>query len=326
MSSALSLRRGPGRSAGLSRCFPRAVSVVCLVGVWFLLPIAAVVLCLIVGGLAVFEAWRMSSWTPTVIVGVAFALLGVPLGALAGFGIAQTGVLMMVAATVVAGLHGGVAGPRRIPLIAAAATLATVGMFSAWVLPETAAPALMLLGATIGLFATTADNRAGMGVGAVAIVIGSWLQLAVWNVEWLEAYLALPALAALYAGSRWHRSGVSSWIAYAPTIALFGAVAAFDRFDGGSAWHAVIAGGVGVLAVLAGGWYRLVGPLLTGTALVAAVTIYESLGPGSRVPTWGWLALGGAVLLGAAVYMERAETTPLEQGQRVLAVLTTRFS
>ncbi len=152
------------------------------------------------------------------------------------------------------------------------------------------------------------------------------MQLAVWDVMWLEAYLALPALAALWAGSIWHRNGLTSWVAYAPTIAIFGLVAAVDRFDGGSAWHAVIAGGVGVLAVLAGGWWRLAGPLITGTALISAVAIFESLGPGSRVPTWGWLALGGAVLLAAAVQMERSETTPLEQGQRVIEVLATRFS
>jgi hypothetical protein len=88
----------------------------------------------------------------------------------------------------------------------------------------------------------------------------------------------------------------------------------------------VIAGGVGVLAVIAGGAWRLVGPLVTGTGLLVIVVGYESLGPAALVPTWAWLAIGGTVLLASAIVLERRETSPLETGQHVLAVLETRFS
>ena len=190
----------------------------------------------------------------------------------------------------------------------------------------TLATALLLAGGAVLLFG--AANRAGsiVGAGGVLVIAGTWLHLALWEVTWLEAYLALPALVALWAGTQWHRDGVSSWIAFAPTIGLFGFIALADRFNGGSAWHAVIAAAVGVAAVIAGAGQRLVGPLITGTVLVAVASIHESLGPGSRVPTWGWLAIGGAVLLAAAVHLERRDTTPLEQGQRIIEILSTRFS
>ena len=88
----------------------------------------------------------------------------------------------------------------------------------------------------------------------------------------------------------------------------------------------MIAGTVGVLAVLGGGYRRLVGPLVTGSAVLAIVVGYESLGPAALVPTWAWLATGGTVLLAAGVAMERSDTTPLEQGQQIRNVIATQFS
>jgi hypothetical protein len=307
--------------------FPtRLVSLLSLSAMWLLEPIAAIVLALVVGALAAFDAWRTQRWTPTIITGIAVGLAGLPLGELIGFSVPETGVMLTAAAMVIVGLQIVLPQRLELPLGALALTLCIVGLGAASATVVMLAPALMLVGGAVVLFGAATNCPPIIGAGALTVTAGTWMQLAVWDVMWLEAYLALPALAALWAGSIWHRNGLTSWVAYAPTIAIFGLVAAVDRFEGGSAWHAVIAGGVGVLAVLAGGWWRLAGPLITGTALISAVAIFESLGPGSRVPTWGWLALGGAVLLTAAVQMERSETTPLEQGQRVIEVLATRFS
>ncbi len=44
------------------------------------------------------------------------------------------------------------------------------------------------------------------------------------------------------------------------------------------------------------------------------------------VPTWGWLGLGGITLIAAGVTMERAESTPLDTGRRVVDVVDERFS
>jgi hypothetical protein len=83
---------------------------------------------------------------------------------------------------------------------------------------------------------------------------------------------------------------------------------------------------VGVAAVVAGGGRRLAGPLFLGTTLLVAVTAYESLGALAGVPTWSWLALGGAVLVGAGVALERGDTSPVEAGRRVVDVVAERFS
>jgi hypothetical protein len=118
---------------------------------------------------------------------------------------------------------------------------------------------------------------------------------------------------------------VSSWVAYGPAIALLGAAALLERIQQGSPWHALVAGGVGVLAVFAGGWRRLAAPLLLGTALVVATAGYESLDITRGVPTWAWLALGGASLLAAGVVMERREVGPIETGRRLVDVIHERF-
>ena len=53
---------------------------------------------------------------------------------------------------------------------------------------------------------------------------------------------------------------LSSWTAYGPAVALLGGAALAERLDGGPAWHALVAGAVGVAAVAVGGWRRLAGP------------------------------------------------------------------
>jgi hypothetical protein len=116
-------------------------------------------------------------------------------------------------------------------------------------------------------------------------------------------------------------------VAYTPALALLGGAALVERIAGGGGVHALVAGAVGLAGVVAGGGRRLAGPLVTGTALLVAVTAHESLGTLATVPTWGWLAAGGSVLLAAGVALERrGGEGPVEAGRRLVDVVAERFS
>jgi hypothetical protein len=98
-----------------------------------------------------------------------------------------------------------------------------------------------------------------------------------------------------------------------------------ERIGGGSGWHSLFAGCVGVLAVAAGGWRRALAPLLLGTATLVAVVMREALDSGAGVPTWAWLAAGGTALIAAAVAMERNDLSPVEAGRRIVDVVGAHF-
>ncbi len=179
--------------------------------------------------------------------------------------------------------------------------------------------------------------------GGIVATIGVWFVLDAASVMSTEAYAAPVALQLLIAGARARHVRVdevvgeytsddqapapipSSWVAYGPALALLGASACIERISGGAGWHAVVAGAVGVVAVAVGGWRRLAAPLFIGTGLLVAVTVYESLGAAAGVPTWMWLALGGAFLLAAGITLERSATGPIDAGRRLVDVVATRF-
>jgi len=145
-----------------------------------------------------------------------------------------------------------------------------------------------------------------------------------------ELYVAPVAVHLLIAGAilRAANAGVrrpSSWIAYGPAIAMLAGSALAERIAGGSAWHSVFAGAVGVAAVATGGWRRSAAPLLLGTATLIAVVLRETLDSSAGVPTWAWLAAGGTALIVAAIAMERTDVSPIEAGRRVVDVLSANF-
>ena len=258
--------------------------------------------------------------------GAALGLAGLPITSVLGFGTGMAGAVLTVAGFVTVGI--ALVTPRPVELALGVAALVTTVLGLLLALDDVAAFAVALMAASASvLFVAAALRDMLVGVaGYAALAVGVALQLAVWDVTWLEAYLVLPAMAALYVGYHFHRTGVSSWSTFAPTIALLSYVSIADRLGGGSAWHAVIAGAIGVVAIIAGGYRKLAGPLVTGTIVLAIVVGYESLGPAALVPTWAWLAAGGTVLLAAGVAMERSDTSPLERGQQIREVIATQFT
>jgi len=164
-------------------------------------------------------------------------------------------------------------------------------------------------------------------LGGGLVTVGTWLHLVDHHVHVTEPYLVPVSVALLVAGWQGRRNApISSWVAYGPAVALVGGSALVERLAGGGAAHALVAGMVGLAAVIIGGRQRLIAPLLIGTGLLVGVTVYESLAVTAGVPTWAWLALGGVTLVGVGIGMERAETGPLESGRRVVDVVSEQFS
>ena len=260
-------------------------------------------------------------------IAVQFLVVHVAQGA--GLDAGQPGVALCVAAVVWGGLAALVEEERwQQPFLVAAGAGAVLGIIGASIDPRSMASATIVTGGLLvaaGLASRVAVVAHLGGLVTTAGIAGHLLQSDVVASEAYVAPVALQLVVAGWAARRRHADDVSSWVAYAPAIALLGGSALAERISGGAGWHALVAGGVGVLAVAAGGWQRLAAPLFLGTALVVATTGHESLGAVAGVPTWGWLALGGTLLLGAGVAMERSDTSPVEAGRRVVDLVSERF-
>jgi hypothetical protein len=215
--------------------------------------------------------------------------------------------------------------PRRWapPALATALVLLAVGTSLAAIDLGSLGTALLIGGGLILGGGLLERRSAVAATGAALLVAGIEAHLAAGHVGLVEAYLA-PVAALLLVLGHWARG--SSWVSDAPAVGLLGGAALLERLLGGGGEHAVLAGAVGVLAVAAGGWGRRSAPLLLGTGVLALLTVTETLAWTAGVPTWAWLAVAGSLLLAAGVGLERAGTSPLEAGQRVVDVLSTRFS
>jgi len=246
---------------------------------------------------------------------------------LAGLGVGVAGLALCVAAAVWLGLSMLTPAPWHQPLQLAALVSGAFGVLAATAQPDTLGPALIILGfLAIGqglLFAKAEIAH----IGGVVATLGIWLTLATNQVLAAEAYALPVALQLLVAGivSRQNGRTTNSWVAYGPAIGLLAAAGMAERLDGGDAWHAVFAGTVGVIAVVVGGSRRLAAPLLLGTATLVAIVAHESFDTAAGIPTWAWLATGGATLIGSAVLMERNDLGPIEAGRRVVDVVAAHF-
>jgi hypothetical protein len=189
-------------------------------------------------------------------------------------------------------------------------------------------PALIVIGALALALGLVIEHDLIAHIGGAAGTLGIWVVLASSHVQSTEFYLAPVGVQLVIAGIALRADSTrrpSSWVAYGPAIALLAGSGLAERIGGGSGWHSLFAGGVGVLAVAAGGWRRAMAPLLLGTATLVAVVGREALDSGAGVPTWAWLAAGGTALIGAAVAMERNDLSPVEAGRRIVDVVGAHF-
>lgn len=278
----------------------------------------------LVAALCALDAWRLDE--PVVTLGLVGALpvLAAATGQTAGLSSPRIGVGLALAAVVAGGITSLLPMRWRLPVGMSVGTLAALGLALAAGEPLALADALLVVGGAVAV-AGTALRRPDVAVtGGVAVTLGTWGRLLEADVSVSEPYLVPVAALLLIAG--WgSRHTAGSWVTTGPAIALLGGAALSERLAGGSGGHALLAGAVGVAAVTAGGTWRLAAPLVLGTGVLVALAVHESLGVTASVPTWAWLALGGAILLGAGVLLERAQLGPLESGRRLVDVVQERF-
>jgi hypothetical protein len=320
---AVQLERGGRRLADVTRL----ALLVPIAGALSLSPAQGVPVLLAAAVLYAADAVRLGR--PEVGIGAALAVQGLVAQVALGAGITgpAVGLALCVAAVVWTGLAVVVDDEWRPPFLVAAGAGLAFGLCVASADPATFANALLIAGG-LAIGAGVAGRRDGVAhAGGLLCTAGLWAHLAQGGVVPSEPYLVPVSAQLLVAGwmSRRRQSAPSSWAAYVPSIALLGGAALFERLAGGAGWHALVAGVVGTAAVAVGGGRRLAGPMLAGTALLVAVTVHESLGALAGVPTWGWLTLGGSVLLAVGVALERNDTSPVEAGKRIVDVVGERF-
>jgi hypothetical protein len=292
-----------------------------------LAPGAAAAVAALVAALVLLDAVRLDE--PNLLVGTGAALVVVTaaLGVAAGLTVPAAG--LVVTATGWAWLVVGRSLPRRhaAPALLNAVLAAGAGLVLCLGDDRLLATDLLLVGASAAAVGALVARRDIVVGGAALAAGGLWIHLSVAGVTASEPYVLPVAAAALAWGLLARGEGrVSSWLAYTPPAVLLGGAALCERLAGGPAWHGFVAGCVGIVAVILGGGYRLVGPLLTGTALVLAVAVHETLGVTAQVPTWLWLCTGGAGLLGAGVGMERRGLGPVDASRRVVDVIRAQYS
>lgn len=278
------------------------------------------------GVAATLESVRLRQPTLTGITALAAPAAVVPAALALGLTVETAGLLTLTGALVPALVAVRLSTRWAVSATAIAAALAAVGTVLAAGEPSTGATALLALGGLLALSGLLWGLVPVGLAGAATAAIGYWWHLDQAGIDAVDS-LVLPAVVALaVAGvAAERRRSASSWFTLTPPLALLGAAALAERLGGGPAVHALVAGAVGVLAVVLGGLQRAVGPLVTGTALLAVLTAHETVAVTAGVPTWAWLALGGAVLLGAGLALDRTDTGPVEAGRHLREVLGASF-
>lgn len=256
---------------------------------------------------------------PVIVRAVAAGLLA------GGATLRVTGGVLLVVAVVAA--CAAALGPRGV--LAASATIAAVAGSVGWVLigeaPTLRAALVVAGGLAVAGVGSVRRQPVVAHLGGVIATVGTWQLLGLGEVTALDVWLLPVALQLAVAGELMRRRGSSSWVSFVPPLLLVALPALAERIGGGPGWHAVLAGGLGVVATVIGGARRLGGPLIVGTAVVVVVVLVETFAVVAAVPTWMWLACGGFVLLGAAALIERIGGSPVRAVRRAVDVVTERF-
>ncbi len=284
-------------------------------------PVEVVVVVSFASLLVVVDALRLDE--PRLAFGLVPTLpvAAVAAGAAAALPGARSGVALTLAAVVVAGL-ASLAPPRwRSPLSASTAALALAGLALAAGEPTALADALVVTGGLLVAAGLGSDRLVVAVAGGGSISLGAWARLVDAGIDASEPYVAPVAALLLLVGLRGGDDRASSWVTTGPAVLLLGGSAVVERLSGGGGGHALVAGAVAVVAVAAGGRWRLGAPLVLGTGLLVVLVAHESLAVTAGVPTWGWLALGGTTLLGVGTLLERGATGPVETGRRLVDVI-----
>jgi hypothetical protein len=290
------------------------------------LGLAAVVPAAIVSAWLVADAVRLRRPLLAVLAGPVIVRLIASVGLAAGSGTQATGLALLalgVAAALVA-VYG--VGPWTAPAIVFAVTASGAGLPLAGLGPELRAVLVIAVGLVVAAAGATRRNGLIGHLGGAVAVIGTWQLLGLRDVQALDLWV-LPLAAQLWVAGilARRRGGSSSWVTDVPPLLLVAIPALVERASGGGGWHAVLAGGLGVVAVIAGGSERLGGPLVMGTLVLAAVVGVETFAVVAAVPTWAWLAVGGATLLGAGAAMEKVGGSPVKAARRLIDVVRERF-
>jgi hypothetical protein len=243
----------------------------------------------------------------------------------AGVAVEVLGMVLLVTAAMAASVVLD-AGRWRLP----ATVFAAVGGTSGWLLLGDAAALrawiTVVFGAAVVVLGIRSRRTVVGHVGGALMVVGVWWLLSLAEVTATDVWVAPVALQLWVAGWLARRMrGTSSWLTDVPPLLLVAVPALVERLAGGPGWHALLAGGLAVLAVAVGGARRLGGPLIVGSQLVVAVVLVETFAIVASVPTWAWLALGGSILLGAAVLIERTGVSPVASARRLVEVIDERF-
>jgi hypothetical protein len=306
---------------------PRLTMVAALVVTGALTPLQVAGAAGLVLALLVADAVRLDEPTLLIGGGVAASLAILGLAVASGWTVAEASIVVTVSGIVWLGLAGSLPGRWAGPAVVSAAVSGGLGLAMSGGSPVAWWTDMLIVGAALAAVGLLTDQRGVALIGGAAMTAGTWGQLAIAHVRASEGYVTPVAALLLAAGLEARRRfRTTSWVTFAPAVALLGGSAVYERLMGGSQWHAALAGAIGVAAVAAGGGWRLAGPLLVGTVLVVVTTVHETLGVTATVPTPVWLAAGGLTLLGAGVAMERHGVGPIESGRRLVDVVTERFS
>ncbi len=184
--------------------------------------------------------------------------------------------------------------------------------------PEAQAIALIALG-TVGVIVGVVRRSLVIGHGGgIVATLGIWSLFDLLGVTGLDLWLLPVAVQLVAAGMGPRRRGtLGSWAIDVPPLLLVAIPALGERLAGGPGIHTLLAGAVALIAVIYGGASGRGGPLTVGMLVVLAVVGIETVAFAALVPTWAWFGAAGAVLIAAAILIERHGLSPSRAADRL---------